>query len=324
MTTHDETVDLATRINDLTEELENREAELARYKELFQVLADWSTNWIFWESPDGEILYVSPAACRISGYSPEELKRKGNHFHSLVHPEDRDVWQKHHREAIQRNKTPPLDIRILTKSGETRWLSHSCQTVLAENGNLLGLRGSLADITERKQIEEQLRFLSSRDSLTGLYSRGFFKDALDRHIKGRIFPVTLMIADLDRLKEVNDTLGHGTGDQLLRQAARLFQKIFRTEDVVARIGGDEFAVLLPGVNEAMAIQILQRFRRLEAEHNGKLKDFKVAFSIGVFTAVDGKSLATAMEKADAGMYRDKKRRKAEGKEEMNLNDAITS
>lgn len=311
---HDETVELAESINNLMEELEKRETDLARHQELFQILADWSTNWIFWESPAGEILYVSPAASRISGYPPGELRKQGQHFNALVHPEDRALWKKHCHEVVGGVKTSPLDIRILTKTGEICWLSHSCQPVLGENGKILGIRGSLADISERKVIEEQLRFLSTRDGLTGLYSRGFFNDELDRISKGRVFPVTLMMADLDGLKMINDTLGHATGDHVIRQAARLLQKTFRTDDVVARIGGDEFAVLMPGVDETAAVKILQRFRRLEAEHNREMKGGKVAFSVGAFTAADGKSLATAMEKADARMYRDKERRKQKSRQ----------
>lgn len=320
----DETVYLTKKVNSLKNEVAKMAEELARYKELFQVLADWSTNWIFWESPAGEILYVSPAASRISGYSTEELKKQGKHFTTLIHPEDQPLWRKHQREAGRGESTCPLDIRILTKMGETRWLTHSCQPVLGESGKFLGLRGSLVDITERKQIEEQLRFMSNRDSLTGLYSRGFFMNELDRLIKGRIFPVTLVMADLDGLKEVNDSLGHAAGDALIRQSARLFQKIFRTDDVVARIGGDEFAVLMPGMAETAATQILHRFRRLEAEYNQDRQTPRIAFSIGMYTANDPKSLAAALERADVIMYRDKEQRKTNETKERETEEAGSS
>jgi two-component system, NtrC family, sensor kinase len=315
--TRDEIGELAEAFNKLMGELENRESELAKSKELYQTLADWSANWIFWNSPSGKVHYVSPAATKITGYSTEELMEFADNFEGLVHPEDHDRWLQHQREADQGRELPPFDFRIITKNGEIRWISHSCQPIHDENGEFLGLRGSNTDITERKRIEEQLHHLSVRDSLTGLYNRGYFDAELARFARGRLFPVSLVIGDLDALKTTNDTMGHVAGDQLIRQAARLLQKSFRTEDVVARIGGDEFAVLMPGADNEAVSGAVRRFRELESEHKRSGAGMIVAFSLGTFTATDRKTMETAMKIADARMYQDKERRKAEkGQEEM--------
>ena len=309
VSTRDEIGELSESFNDLMSELDKRESELAQSRELYQVLADWSADWIFWKSAEGEMLYVSPAGTVITGYSTEELMEVGEHFEKLVYPDDRDLWLQHQYKVDQGAKPPPLDFRIITKAGDIRWIGHSCQPVIAENGQFLGLRGSNTDITERKKIEEQLRHLSTRDSLTGLYNRGYFDAELARLARGRQFPVSLVIADLDRLKPTNDNLGHATGDQLIRQTAGLLLEAFRTDDVVARIGGDEFAVLMAGADKSAVRGALQRFRKLESEHNCSDNGLALSLSIGIVTAADSKDLADAMKTADAKMYQDKHHRK---------------
>ncbi len=311
VSTRDEIGVLTESFNTLMDELENREAELARSRELYQTLADWSTEWIFWKSAEGKMLYVSPAGTRITGYTTEELMGFGEYIEELVHPEDSDLWRQHQHEAEEDNETPHFDFRIITKQGEICWISHFCQPIYAENGQFLGRRGSNTGITERKLIEEQLRHLSTRDSLTGLYNRGYFDAELARFARGRHFPVSLVIADLDRLKQVNDEMGHASGDQLIRQAASLLVEAFRTDDIVARIGGDEFAVLMAGADETAVSGIVKRLRRLESEHSSSGSRLGLALSIGCVTAADSEALGRAMKTADARMYQDKERRKAE-------------
>lgn len=160
----------------------------------------------------------------------------------------------------------------------------------------------LHDLTERRRLEDQLRYLSSHDTLTGLANRNAFEAALAVLEAHGPHPVGVVMIDLDDLKRVNDERGHAAGDELLKRAAELLRTTFRTSDVVARIGGDEFAVLTSG-RDAAAIETLAR-RLSEAidSHNELAGLPRLRVSVGTAIAGDGVSIATALKDADARMY----------------------
>ena len=158
---------------------------------------------------------------------------------------------------------------------------------------------------EQKLAEERLKQLATHDSLTGLYNRVFFEEELARVERGRLFPVSVVMADVDGLKLVNDTHGHAAGDEFLRLAAHALRCAFRSEDVIARIGGDEFAILLPDASEPVVEAAVQRLRNLILIHNPVNSRSALSLSLGAATIEKGQSLTEAMQRADNRMYRDK-------------------
>jgi diguanylate cyclase (GGDEF)-like protein len=153
-----------------------------------------------------------------------------------------------------------------------------------------------------------LRHLSTHDTLTGLYNRGFLMEEMARLERGRVFPVSIVMADIDHLKELNDHHGHAAGDELLKRVAQVLTAAFRSEDVVARLGGDEFAVLLPGADASAANDSLQRVRQAVQENNAAHPETPIYLSLGLSTAEKTDSLADVLKEADEFMYLEKRRR----------------
>lgn len=163
----------------------------------------------------------------------------------------------------------------------------------------------LRDISERKLTEERLQFISTHDSLTGFYNRGYVEGELARLERSRQYPISVVVADVDCLKKVNDCLGHLVGDELLRLAAQGIAGAFRTEDIVARFGGDEFIVLLPDTDVLTAERAIARIRENIAELNLPQRGYTVSLSLGAATAVAPGTLNEAVRLADQRMYADK-------------------
>ena len=160
------------------------------------------------------------------------------------------------------------------------------------------------EIAQRKQVEEQLRHQGTHDALTGIYNRAFFEAELARLEHGRQFPVSVIIVDVDDLKSVNDKLGHAAGDEVLRWTAKVLCSAFRADDMLARIGGDEFAVLLPVTASGTAEKIVSRIKNQLGKYNTEIPNLKIQLSLGTATA-NKKNITKAFAIADKRMYAEK-------------------
>ena len=163
---------------------------------------------------------------------------------------------------------------------------------------------AMEDITEQKKNEEMLRHVGSHDKLTGLYNRTFFDEELERLSREGTFPIGIVMADVNGLKMINDCQGHAAGDQVIRLAARIILRAFRAGDVVARIGGDEFAILMPETRKSVAEDAVERIMNSSEITNGQ-----VSIAFGVGSAENGGMLGEALKLSDRRMYRDKAEQK---------------
>jgi diguanylate cyclase (GGDEF)-like protein len=172
---------------------------------------------------------------------------------------------------------------------------------------------SFRDITEQRRSEEKLRYLSTHEILTGLYNRVYFEEEINRLENSRQYPISIIMADVDGLKETNDVYGHQAGDALLRKAAEVLRQACRSEDMVARIGGDEFGILLPYSNNAVAENAVRRIQATLAAARAEAGESAVSLSVGAATADKGQSLRKIQRQADQAMYQVKSARTARRK-----------
>lgn len=170
-------------------------------------------------------------------------------------------------------------------------------------GDILAI---VRDITDRKHMEQQLRYIGLHDPVTGLYNRLYFEEEMLRLEDCRQCPVGLIVCDLDGLKLVNDTLGHSQGDTLLKATAHVIRSCFRASDVVARIGGDEFAILMPLSDLATTEQACQRIRNASTEYSLSNPLIPISISVGMAIKSDpAVPMNAVFKEADNNMYREK-------------------
>lgn len=165
---------------------------------------------------------------------------------------------------------------------------------------------ALTDISARKKAEAYLVYLGKHDVLTGLNNRAFYIDTLNRLERQGTRPMSVVLIDINGLKEVNDRLGHDVGDSLLRRAGEVLKEAAGEQFHAARIGGDEFAVLMPFADEAEATTMVETIKRLLVVNNQFYSALKLSLSIGRATAMDGETLEALVRRADQSMYQQKR------------------
>lgn len=191
---------------------------------------------------------------------------------------------------------------ISLPSGD-RWFINNYSRVLDSNGSVIGIQVISHEITELKEKELRISHLSYHDELTGLYNRRFFYEQLNCLDTSRNRPLSIAVGDVNGLKLVNDAFGHQLGDQLLVNVAKILRKSCRQEDIIARIGGDEFAILLPKTDKIEAAKIINRINMLVAKD--KIGPLGFSIAISSETKYDDEDAKLIIKKAEDRMYREK-------------------
>ncbi|MCF8031388.1 MAG: diguanylate cyclase, partial [Desulfohalobiaceae bacterium] len=205
------------------------------------------------------------------------------------------------------------DLRVRTQEQESDLSCLVSTSLIPRNRENLALI-TIIDITERVRMEHELRYASFHDSLTGLYNRNFFQEEMNRLQNERYQSMGLILCDLDGMKFINDTLGHAKGDEMIKRAAELMRESFRAGDIIARIGGDEFAVFVPGVDAEEAERLAQRLKSSAVENNRVDPDVPISLSMGY--AVNRETPADMEElfrEADNRMYWEKTQREQDAR-----------
>lgn len=279
-------------------------------------LAADAANLGLWELDlKNEQLNYDQNFIEMLGYKKDKLKINLKEFKKYLHPEDLKQTEEKLQNFIKSGENViNLEYRIKVKSGQYKWMSSTGQiTKRSEEGEALKMIGIQQDINQKKQSQQQLEYLSFHDNLTDLYNRRYFENEMDRLNYSRKYPLSIIIGDLDNLKIVNDNLGHKMGDKYLKMVAQIFKKLLRSEDVAARIGGDEIAVILPETNAEEVENICSRIKEKCEQLKKEDADFRDLFqvSLGCHTLNNSEQdLNQAFQRADQKMYQNKRKNKS--------------
>ena len=286
--------------------------DLVRAEQRFRLTFDNAPTGIALVDLAGRLLQVNAAFCRVVGYDEDELLART--FQDITHPDDLEADLTLFRGLLAGEaESYALEKRYVHAAGHVVWIHLSVALARDEQGAPLHVISHIEDITDRRARTEQLRDLALRDPLTGVANRARFlaelDDAVARAGPGALLGVVFL--DLDGFKQVNDRFGHPAGDELLRLAASRLEAALRPVDIVARFGGDEFALLLPSLPRAQdAAAIADRvLAALVApyELEGRRAPVSVTASMGMALAADDALAAAALlAAADGAMYRAKR------------------
>jgi diguanylate cyclase (GGDEF)-like protein/PAS domain S-box-containing protein len=286
-------------------EMEASKAELAKLLEKlqkseseFRYLLEESSDPIFSFYSDGRYRYVNQAFADGVGMGIHEII--GNTIWDVFEKEEADKRFATVQWVFDYGETRVIEVRVPTPNGDSFYLT-TVKPLKDDDGKVVSAICISKDITERKQLEKELQKLSTHDPLTGLFNRYFFEAELARFQVGRNFPVSIVVADMDNLKYVNDKYGHSAGDTLIRTVARVLRMTFRADDIIARSGGDEFVVLLPETEYTDAEAIVNRLRENILEQENIL----ISLSVGIAVGRKGSYLPDVMRLADDRMYKEK-------------------
>ena len=295
-------------IEDITRRKEAEEALKASEQKHREILAAIAEGY-YEVDLTGNLVFFNDSFRQMTGLSSEELIGKS---YKQFYKNPEEVFKTFNQVYQTGNPVTAGDWPAVNQDGREAFMELSISLRYDENGQPIGFRGIVRDITERRQTEEKIRYLSYHDQLTGLYNRHFLEEEMKRLDTDRQLPISIIMADLNGLKLVNDTYGHQTGDEMLKKAAAILENTCRNEDLIARFGGDEFVLYLPRTSEAEARKIIGRIE--EACRDEQISDLPLSLSTGLAVKVNAEQkLSAVLKAAEDKMYQEKLTESRSGK-----------
>jgi diguanylate cyclase (GGDEF)-like protein/PAS domain S-box-containing protein len=257
----------------------------------------------------GNFVFCNESFCRMSGCNKEELLGES---YKRFYIETKRVFETYNQVYKTGKSVKAIDWPALTWDGREAYWELSISLRRDQSGEPVGFRGVIRDITARRQADEKIRYLSYHDQLTGLYNRHFLEEEMRRFDTERQLPISIIMADLNGLKLVNDTYGHNIGDEMLKRAAVILRSVCRQDDLLARFGGDEFVLYLPRTPQNEAQKIVGRIEKACSKE--QINDIPLSLATGVAFKVSAEQkLSELLKEAEDNMYRDKLTESLSGK-----------
>ncbi|NLY71251.1 MAG: diguanylate cyclase [Clostridiales bacterium] len=307
--TENDVYQVTTLMNGVWHAKERREAliELKREREKYlQTLLSIGDGVIVVDE-NGKIEILNEIAQKLTGWRATEAIGKHylevfrlSHHHvktNIVDPIEK-VFNTGRAQIVR-------DYSVLkSKLGTKFYIEESASPIKDEVGNIKGVVLVFRDITEKKIQRDRIEFLSYHDSLTGVYNRRYYENAIARLEEAKVFPLTIIMTDINGFKLTNDLFGHSVGDKLLKSFANILKQECRHDDLIARVGGDEFVIILPNIGINRAEGIVGRIKK--AVSVAKIEKAILSVSIGYASKIyKDEPMEEVYKSADENMYRDK-------------------
>jgi diguanylate cyclase (GGDEF)-like protein/PAS domain S-box-containing protein len=295
--------DLETRVQEATADLERLNIELRNTKQYLESLIQSTIDAIITTDTENRIEYINDGALRVLGYAKDDLMGVAV---AGIYAGGVEEVAFIRRRLEESESLQDYETELKRKSGETVPVNASISPVFDSDGTVRSIVAVCKDITRQKQLERELKELSMKDSLTGLYNQRSFYDRLAEEIeraRRQKHPLSMLLFDIDQFKSYNDGKGHLEGDRVLQTAGQVVMQSTREYvDLGFRYGGDEFTVILPEAGEGQAMQIAERIRSGFRERGFE----DLTLSIGLMTYQSGLSQKSFIHLTDSAMYKAKR------------------
>ena len=292
-------------------DLQNRRRlhrDLRMSEERYRLLADHSTDVLLHLEVDGRIRFVSPSVQQLGGHDPQDLI--GRNCAILIAPEHLERVRIAFAETIAAaGETHTYEYLALTADGTARWFETNGRAILDERGEIDGVLSVVRDISARKAVERRLTSDALTDPLTALPNRRGFNATVSRRPldAGTNYSDCVAVLDLDHFKVINDSFGHAVGDKVLRNFARIARQMVRERDLVARTGGEEFAIFFPDTSVEQAMLVCDRLRREMARTDQCVGSSTVRVTVsGGVGLIGPEGIDEALKVADRALYQAKR------------------
>jgi len=269
-----------------------------------------SVQDVIWSvSPDTfELLYISPSAENVYGYSLAEIYEDAHNGYKILHS-GHSILVENFNTLLQQGWFE-VEYPLVLPNGEKHWLTRRAHFANDAHGFIARIDGTDIDITRRKQAEDSLRYISIHDPLTGVLNRFAFEQEMHDIDNSGTSGVGLIVCDVDGLKTINDNLGHEAGDVLLKQCAEVLRSCFNREELVSRIGGDEFTILMKNCRTTELEASVKNLRTTIEEYNQGNVRYPLSLSIGhSYKSTANITMSEVFRQADNLMYAEKPERK---------------
>ncbi len=306
----DEVGQVVDSFNRMLALIEHEDLRLRESEEKFRLISESSKVGIFQLDSRGQCTYANAELANITGLSIEQLLNHG--WLKVVHPDDKRHVSEQFNALIQ--KASPqiaIDCSLLRANGSIKWIAGDIAPLRDANHQQIGFLGTVSDISELKQAHDQLEQMAFYDILTGLANRRLFRNRLEHMLSNTQrthHSVALILIDVDHFKNVNDSMGHDSGDTLLIVIAERLKQCVRFTDTVARLGGDEFAVILPNIPDMLTVSTIAEKILLGLSKPTLLdsEEVNVSVSMGISVSPEDTTEAEVLIKnADMALYRAK-------------------